>query len=116
MKRAAFLVARISMVLQGVLYLGFAIDRLLGASSAGAVGSVVMAALLLANAIAFFVLAYLVPRHARWLQVITVAFLAVNLALSLTDQVGFWDYLVFALNLAGIGGYVVYQRRSKLAG
>ncbi|MCE5259798.1 MAG: hypothetical protein LLG44_12205 [Chloroflexi bacterium] len=110
MKRAALLVARISMALQGALYLGFAIDRLLGASSAGGMGRLVLALLLFANSAAFCVLAYLAPRYARWLQILTLAFLAVNLALSLTDQVGFWDYLVFALNFVGMGGYVGYQR------
>jgi hypothetical protein len=66
-----------------------------------------------ANAVLFMVSGLCSFRRGRWMQLLTAAFLAVYLALTISDQMGIWDYLTPALDVAAISSFLWATRRSS---
>ena len=73
---------------------------------------ILLGAAMAANAVLFMVLG-MQFRRGRWMQLLTAAFLAVNLALTISDQMGIWDYLSAALDVAAISSFLWATRRSN---
>ena len=61
--------------------------------------SEVMALLILGNAAGMFFCGLFVTRRSRFLYAVTLAFLAINLLLTITDQVGLWDWITLGIDL-----------------
>jgi hypothetical protein len=89
---------KIMMMAQGVLWAALAIFRSLGNLP---LPPDFIAILMFADAALFFAFGFLY-RKARWLCLFTAFFLAGNLILSLTDQTGALDFIVFGANAASL--------------
>jgi F0F1-type ATP synthase assembly protein I len=85
----------ILMAAQGALWVVLGVLR----EMAGSMDSIAL--LMFLNAALFIFFAFLY-RKTRWLTALTMTFLAGNLVLSLTDQTGALDFIVFALDAAGL--------------
>lgn len=67
------------------------------------------------NAICFAGFAFLFDRS-RWLNVLAAPFLLGNLILTITDQMGIYDWIVLILNLTTMVFWIyLYKRRGKAA-
>ena len=93
-------------VLNGAVWLLFCVQTLI--SDDGAFGLLagpagVILGLMFVNGVLLFALAWLAPRRNRWWYFFSVGYVGLNAVLSITDQVGFFDYLVFTLNLVLLG-------------
>lgn len=53
--------------------------------------------LLALDGLGFLAFAYLFPKNIAF-RILAAAYLAANIVLTITDQMGMWDYLVLALN------------------
>ena len=98
MKSRADLLLKIIMPAQGLLWLAFVLWRVFDESDALSTGETVLIILMALNAILFVLLSRLY-RKALLLKIVTALFLAVNLILTFTDQMGLFDYIVLALNI-----------------
>ncbi|MEX1377420.1 MAG: hypothetical protein AB1Z23_08080 [Eubacteriales bacterium] len=70
--------------------------------------SIYILVLMSANAICFFGLALIRDRNIFFNMLIYV-FVIINLVLSLTDQMGKYDYLVLFLNIISLISYIFYK-------
>ncbi len=68
--------------------------------------------LMLINGI-FFFLSALFFNKGKLLQIFIFVFIAVNLILSLTDQTGFFDYLVFVFDIISLISLVIFVLVNK---
>jgi len=84
LKRIAAIAAQTAMLAQAALWVIFAVMRIIDIS-----GSMDMVWALL------------------MLKILTLAFLLVNLVLTVTDQMGVYDWLALGLNIVSLGGVVV---------
>lgn len=100
--------AKIVYIAQILCYLSAAIWLILGIISLGklqqdqAVPVVVlflMAVMMLINAAVFMVSGYGLGKRNRWLYYLGLAVVSVNLVLTVTDQVGFYDWIVLVINV-----------------
>ena len=103
-KRTAAIAAQVAMLAQAVLWIVFAVMRIIKISGSM---DVVLALLMVANGIAFAVLGCLLKRRWLPLKILTVSFLLINLVLTVTDQMGVYDWLVLGLNVISLGGCLV---------
>jgi len=101
------------MVLQGLLWIFFGIQATATHSAASAMHTIIIALMLLNGVL--FILFALFFRKALWLKILTILFLAGNVALTVTDQMGFLDYLVLLLNSISIIAFVILARGSKVS-
>lgn len=106
-KRIFFLL----MVAQGMFWLILATTPLVVSMVTGAVVSVLM----LLNGLFFIALSFFGYRS-RWLSMLTFAFLAVNLVLSVTDQMGVYDIIVLVMNILSIAACMAIVRTKVRAG
>jgi len=74
-----------------------------------------MVALMAANGICFLLSALLFDKG-KFFKVIIYFFLAVNLILTITDQMGFFDYFILALNVISITSLIIYPALKKKLG
>ena len=88
------------LILQGGLWVYFAVQFTVAHFEAHVIYNVI-SALMILDAIAFITIAFLYDK-ARWLKFITALFLAGNLVLTVTDQMGLADYIVLVLNIISI--------------
>lgn len=86
-----------AMILQGLLWIVFSIIQMNTTQS-----YFIVTLLMIANALAFFGFAVVFKFKILFLRILTLIFLFINLILTFTDQMGFWDYLVLALNVINI--------------
>lgn len=63
--------------------------------------------LMVANGIGFFLSALLFDRN-KFFKILVYAFLFINLILTLTDETGFYDYLVLVLNVISMTSLIAY--------
>lgn len=66
----------------------------------GAVAAVIIALLMVANAAVMLWLAWGIGQQSRRFYLLALAVLAVNIVLSITDQVGIWDLISLGVTLA----------------
>lgn len=109
MKRFALTSFRILAAVQGALWVCFSV---FGSDKAKMLP---LALLMFLNGCAFVSAAIFAQRlkRAKWLPAV---FLAVNLLLTITDQMGAFDYIVLVLNIATIAAFVlsfVYAKRKQ---
>ena len=71
----------------------------------------VVVALMFANALTFFLIAWGLGRGSRFLYWLGLAQVAVNLLLSVTDQISLWDLLVLLLNAITLALLFAQRRR-----
>jgi hypothetical protein len=57
--------------------------------------------LLILDGVGFLAFAFLFPKHTIF-RILAAAYLAANILLTVSDQMGVWDYLVLALNVITI--------------
>ena len=69
--------------------------------------------LMIGDAIAFGVFAFLYKKDNTLIKILILGFLFVNLVLTFTDQMGALDFVVAALNIICIGSYIVLIRKRK---
>jgi hypothetical protein len=74
----------------------------------------VVSVLMFANAAFMLIFGLLIERGNRWIFLAALAFLAVNILLTITDQVGFADLITLLLDLALVVLLVIERRRSVL--
>ena len=86
---------KLLMILQGILWIAMAIQS---AFSDTAVYPIIMLLMVL-NGILYILLAFPDIRT-PFFKLAVIAFLGVNTVLSVTDQLGFFDYLVLVWNIA----------------
>ncbi len=94
-------VFQILMFVQGVVWLIFCAYSYIGSLQT----SVIVAILLGLNGILYLSFALVFDR-ARWLKVVTFLFLAGNTVLTVTDQMGAYDYCILAFNLVSVAALV----------
>ena len=100
------------MLLQGVFWIGIGIITMINGD--GGWMDVLISALMLADGIFFIGLALLIKKDVLLLKIFTGAFLFVNLVLTVTDQMGVYDYGVLVLNIAAITAFLyVYMFGDK---
>lgn len=107
-------VARAGLYAFGVLWLVLGAAIATGALDIGIndpTSAAVVGVLLGADGAAFVVAARLFRRHAVWVDLAAVALVAVNLLLTVTDQVGPLDVVALVL-LGGLLAVVVWSMRS----
>ncbi len=68
--------------------------------------------LMAVNAACFAGFAFLFDR-ARWLNVLAVLFLLGNLILTITDQMGVYDWIVLVLNILTLAAWFYQNKRQK---
>ncbi|MGD8455084.1 MAG: hypothetical protein PVF83_01780 [Anaerolineales bacterium] len=87
--------ARLGLFLMGVVWLIFTvvtIFRLADGKSYGyPMAGVIVAGLAFGNAFAFFISGWGLDRYPRFFVILSILLVAVNILLSFTDQVGFFD-------------------------
>ena len=71
----------------------------------------VVVILMFANAGAMFVTGFWLGRQSKWVYFLALAVLLVNILLTFTDQVGFYDIVTLLIDLF-ILGLLLYDRRS----
>ncbi len=98
----------ISMVLQGLLWILF----ITGVLGLPATTGMLIRVLMLINGLFFIALAF-IGHRARWLSVLTVAFLVINLVLTVTDQMGVYDYTVLIMNIISIVCFITILQTAK---
>jgi tetrahydromethanopterin S-methyltransferase subunit D len=59
----------------------------------------IISVLMAGNGLVLMIMALIIVRGSRLVLFLAAGFVSVNAVLSITDQVGFWDYLVLGLNL-----------------
>jgi hypothetical protein len=72
-----------------------------------------VAALMAIDGVAFAVLALLAVRESRLVRWTTLLFLLANAVLTVTDQMGAWDWAVLAANLIGLAAAVTVLATGK---
>ena len=87
--------------------------RLLNGSSTPTITLWVIAILMFGNVAAMLAAGLWLGRQSKWVFLFALAVLAVNILLTFTDQVGFFD-LVTALLDFGILGLLLYDRKNYL--
>ncbi|MDD5017968.1 MAG: hypothetical protein PHO15_07730 [Eubacteriales bacterium] len=102
MKKKVKIALQTVMILQGVLWIVFGMAGLTKADIGMTAALFVI--LMLANGILFIVLALVVEKDMLILKIFTAIFIFVNLILTITDQVGLFDYCVLILNIMSISG------------
>lgn len=102
--RRLFRLARVLFVLNAVIWLAFGVISLNGlAASAGTPILWAVALLMLGNAAALLVCAWLLRRRGKLALLATTAVLAANILLTFTDQVGFLDIATAVLDVVLLG-------------
>ncbi len=109
MRRSLNVVVTALMLLQGVLWLAFGAYQLVTAGSQMPLISVLM----LGNGALFTFFGLFHKKEKRWIAIAALLFLTANLILTVTDQMGLYDYLVLALDVLSIAGvlslYIITQ-------
>ena len=90
---------KVIMIAQSVMWIVFAIVLLTTKQSST---HPIVTALMIANGVVFFAFLLLAETKNVFLRILTLAFLAINLVLSFTDQIGLFDYVAMALNILAI--------------
>ncbi len=104
MKKNTAIILRCLLVLQGLFWLVMSALGLLKPDAKNE--QVFIAILMIANGAAFIVLALTVNKDMLLLRIFSMAFLFVNLILTVTDQMGTLDYCTLALNIVTLAGYI----------
>ncbi len=111
LKRAVVIAAWIAMLAQAVFWVVSAVLRTVNVSGTM---DAVLAVLMLADGVAFAVLACLLKKRWLLLKIATLSFLLVNLALTVTDQMGVYDWIVLALNGIAAGSVMVLYLPTRM--
>ena len=94
----------ILMAVQGVLWIAWSVFVLINHSQ-----NPYVAMLMLGNGLVFLV-STLVYNRNRFFKTAVMGFVALNLILTLTDQMGLYDYIVLVLNIASLFLIVIHSR------
>ena len=101
--KAASKIFTYSMIIQSLVWIFLCVAYFFNFDS-----SIYILILMSANAICFFGLA-LIKDRTIFFNLTIYIFIIVNLVLTLTDQMGIYDYLVLALNIISLISYTVYK-------
>jgi hypothetical protein len=94
----------ILMAVQGVLWISWSVFVFINRSQPSYIGM-----LMLGNGLVFLV-STLVYNRNRFFKTAVMGFIAINLILTLTDQMGLYDYIVLVLNIASlVFGVVIWK-------
>ena len=97
--KAIKLIYRITMAIQSIMWIVFAAVMLIHTYAST---SVIINILMIANGITFFVFLCLSEKKIVILRILSFLFLLVNLVLTITDQMGIFDYIVLGLNILAV--------------
>jgi hypothetical protein len=101
LKNTALLILKIILLAQAVFWLAQSIYYA-AAFGLGAIPYIIVTALTLLDAAAFAALALLLKYWRLPVRLLILLFLLANTALTFTDQVGVWDYIILVLNLGAL--------------
>ena len=115
MKKTATVIYFAGMLAQAVLWI--VLGSMTIAKSAQVFPQTLIGTLMLADAAAFAAFAFLHSKTNILIRVMIFGFLAANLILTFTDQMGAIDFAVLGLNVVCIAGYIaiVFMGRKKKA-
>jgi hypothetical protein len=101
MKRYSLFIVQFLFLLNGVLWLIFSFVGLFNAIDGvvAMLGPWLLAIMMAGNGMVFLVLGIFSQRGWRWMYYIALAFLAVNIILSFTDQFGFFDLFTMLVDI-----------------
>ncbi len=105
MKKTAAVIYFAGMLAQAVLWI--VLGSITIAKSAQVFPQTLIGTLMLADAAAFAAFAFLHSKTNILIRVMIFGFLAANLILTFTDQMGAIDFAVLVLNVVCIAGYIV---------
>jgi len=74
-----------------------------------------LACLLFINALIFFWLAWVIVRRKAWIFYFSAAFLVANIILTVTDQMGIYDFIVLAIDSFALAA-LIWKRKDILPG
>lgn len=97
----------ILMAVQGVLWASWSLFILMNHSQPSYIGM-----LMLGNGLVFLA-STLVYNRNRFFKIAVMGFIAINLILTLTDQMGLYDYIVLVLNIASLVFWFVIWKFSR---
>lgn len=97
MTKTAGLIYKLIMMLQALFWVITGVNMLVGQPN-----HYIIASLMVINGAAFVLLYYLVTKKGFFIRACTFLFLFVNLALTLTDQMGIYDYIILILNVLAV--------------
>ena len=86
-----------------------------GLQSASIAGFLILAALMVGNALGFFVLGLGIRSARRFWFSLGYVFLAINILLTFTDQFGAWDLITLILDILLLVLLVLWHRQSREA-
>ena len=70
--------------------------------------------LMITNGICFFILAFLIDSK-KIFKISIFLFLLINLILTITDQMGFYDYMVLVLNILSLSSFFIYAYKNMIS-
>lgn len=97
MAKATGIIYKLTMMFQAIFWVVAGVNMFVTAPN-----HYIIASLMIANGAAFVLLFYLITKKGFFIRACSFLFLFVNLALTLTDQMGFFDYIILLLNVAAI--------------
>ncbi len=106
MKRIAKKVLQLDLLIQFVFWLALSVYYATS-QGIGELQHIIMPALMIANGVLFAVFAYLMAKEVFLVKLIVFFFILMNTILTLTDQVGWLDYLILALNLVALVSFIL---------
>ena len=115
-KPKTILISQALFIFNAVVWLIFGIASILRLADASSVPSVTLwaiAILMLGNVGAMLIAGLWLGRQSRWALVFALAVLVVNIILTFTDQVGFFDLITALLDFA-ILGLLLFDRNKYL--
>ncbi len=98
---------KFNMILQSLLWIIFSVVTFAKNDTL-----IIVCILMLVNGILFFVFSQIFQEN-KLVQSAIFLFLAANLILTFTDQMGFFDYLVMIFNILSIVSLIVYIPKKK---
>ena len=97
MTKTAGLIYKLIMMLQALFWVITGVNMLVVQPN-----HFIIASLMIINGAAFVLLYYFITKRGFFIRACTFLFLIVNLALTLTDQMGIYDYIMLILNVFAV--------------
>jgi|GEM_PF-1349558 len=97
-----------TMIIQAIVWIFLSIFYFLERDS-----NTIIIILMVLNGICFFGLGLLTGEKLLF-KITIYVFISINLILTVTDQMGFYDYIVLVLNVIALTSFFIYQKIFKL--
>lgn len=105
---------QVTFFLNALVWLAFAVMSFSIAFNTEGNWRFLLSTLMLINASIFVGFGFLIRKGQPWVFFVGILYVAVNVVLSITDQFGWFDFLIMLLNLVLLGLLFVTRQRMKL--